>query len=41
MFQPLNLLCLVIISPMVAYILGAFLFSALECKQLKTEENKI
>ena len=41
MFNPLDLLCLMIISPMVAYMVGAFLFSAFECKYSKTKQTKV
>lgn len=40
MFNPMNLLCLMIVSPMAAYLVAALMFSVFECQQAKTEENE-
>ena len=39
MFNSINLLCVIIISPMVAYLLGALVFSLFECECAKSQQN--
>lgn len=40
MINPLEVLLLVIVTPMLAFIVGALLFSFVECHQTKNQQQK-
>jgi glycerol-3-phosphate acyltransferase PlsY len=36
MFNPLQILLVIVVTPMLAYLLGALIFAVLECEKLKS-----